>query len=341
MHRPLRGARLRPLILGAAGFLGLNLVDEFAAQGIAPRCGRRVRTNVLELRRRKVTMVQAELDSPEQLAEACAGVDIVFHLAGHYPRLSLDLPGALEMGLRQLEHVLDAAARAGVRRLIYVSSSATAAPRDSGSPSTEADVFDRVPAFGTYHALKWHMEARALREERLEVVVACPAACLGPWDLRVGTSALLVGTARGLQIPHPDGVVSWVDARDLALGLLRLALHPAPPRRVLFSAGSLRLQPLLEDLARRYGVPAPAWPLSPAEALAFCDAEEFRAARYGGRPALARELADLIIHGVPLDAALARGALGITFRPLSQTLDAFDDWARRVRILPSSKPLEA
>ena len=66
-----------------------------------------------------------------------------------------------------------------------------------------------------------------------------------------------------------------------------------------------------------------------------------RAAREGGRPALARELADLIIHGVPLDAGLARRELGLTFRPLSHTLDAFDDWARRVRILPSPKQLEA
>ncbi len=341
MHRALRGTRLTPLVLGAAGFLGLNLVDALVAEGITPRCGRRVRTNVLALRQRKVPMVQAELDSPAQLAEACAGVDVVFHLAGHYPRLSLDLPGALEKGLRQLDHVLDAAAAAGVRRVVYVSSTATVAPHASGGSSTEADVFAQAPAFGTYHALKWEMEARVLREDRLEVIVACPSACLGPWDLRVGTSALLVATARGLRVPHPDGVVSWVDARDVAVGLLRLGLHSAPPRRVLLSAESPRLQPLLADLARRYGAPAPSEALTDAEALAFCDAEEWRAARDGGRPALARELADLIIHGVPLDAALARRTLGLTFRPLDQTLDAFDEWARRVRILPTSRPLEA
>ena len=88
-------------------------------------------------------------------------------------------------------------------------------------------------------------------------------------------------------------------------------------------------------------MPGPAQPLTDAEALAFCDAEEERADREGGRPALARELADLIIHGVPLDASLARRTLDLEFRPLSHTLDAFDDWARRVRILPSSRPLEA
>lgn len=332
---------MTPLVLGAAGFLGLNLVDALEAEGIVPRCGRRARTNVLELRRRKVKMVQTDLDSPAQLAEACAGVDTVFHVAGHYPRLSLDLPGALATGLSQLDNVLDAAAGAGVRRLIYVSSTATVAPRAAGGPSTEADVFAEAPAFGTYHALKWQMEAKVRREDRLEVVIACPSACIGPWDLRVGTSALLVATARGLPVPHPDGVVPWVDVRDVAQGLVRLGLHASPPKRVILSAGNPLLQPLLSDLSRRYGVPGPSAPLSAAEALAFCDAEEERAAREGSRPALARELADLIIHGVPLDASLASRTLGLLFRPLSNTLDAFDDWARRVRILPSSRPLEA
>ena len=332
---------MRPLVLGAAGFLGLNLVDALLAEGIAPRCGRRVRTNVLALRQRKVPMVQADLDSREQLAEACAGADVVFHLAGHYPRLSLDLGAALDIGLRQLDNVLDAAAAAGVRRVIYVSSTATVAPNPAGGASTEADLFSSAPTFGTYHALKWQMEARALREDRFELLVACPAACLGPWDLRVGTSALLVATARGLPVPHPDGIVSWVDARDVALALVRLGLHASPPRRVLLSAASPRLQPLLTDLARRYAAPPPSQPLSAAEALAFCDEEELRASRAGGRPALARELADLIIHGLQLDASLAERALELRFRPLSDTLDAFDAWARRVRILPPSNPQEA
>lgn len=331
---------MKPVVLGAAGFLGLNLVDALLAEGIEPTAGRRKRTNVLALRQRKVPMVQTDLDDPGSLEAAFAGADTVFHLAGHYPRLSLDPDGARETGLRQLNHVLDAAATAGVRRVVYVSSTATVAPSPTGAPSTEAHVFADAPRFGTYHALKWHMEQRALAEDRLEVVVACPSACLGPWDLRVGTSALIVATARGLDVPHPDGVVSWVDARDVGLGLVRLGQHPSPARRVLLSAGGMRLQELLEQLTRRYRVAPPSKPMSADAARAFCDAEEHRAQAEGGRPALARELADLIIHGVPLDAALARRTLGLSFRSLSVTLDAFDDWARRVRILPSSSPEE-
>ncbi len=321
------------LVLGAAGFLGLNLVDALVARGQPPRCGRRARTNVLALRQRKVPLVQTDFDLPDTLRAAMAGIDTVFHLGGHYPRLSLEPQKERALGLARLENVLDAAASAGVRRLLYVSSTATVAPRVDGQSSTEADVFSAPPLWGAYHDLKWHLEARAAAESRLEVLIACPGACLGPWDLRVGTSAMLVGLARGLDVPHPDGLVSWVDARDVANALVAMATHEAPPCRVLIAAESLRLQHLLEVAAHFYGVTAPA-PMSAVEALAFADEEEHRAAAGGPRARLARELVDLIIHGPAIDASLAKRALGIEYRPLAATLVDFDAWARRVRFIP-------
>jgi len=321
------------LVLGAGGFLGLNLVDALLAHGVTPRCGRRKRSAVLALRERKVPLVQADLDDPDQLRAAMAGCRTVFHAAGHYPRLSLDLAAALDTGLRQLRNVLDAAAAAGVRRVVYVSSTATAAPASAG-PSDERHVHAQMPGLGTYHDLKWAMERVALDETRLEVIVACPGACLGPWDLRAGTSALLYALARRLDPPHPDGVVNAVDVRDVALGLVRLSQHPAPPRRILLSAANLGLHGLLCALAPRYGAPPPSPALSAAEAIRLADAEERRSLESGRRPALSREIVDLVVHGIPLDAALSRSALDLRYRPLEETLAASDEWARRMRFIP-------
>lgn len=341
MTAPALDPGTRPsLILGAAGFLGVNLVDVLLARGHQPRCGRRARTNVLALRQRKVPLVQADFDEPDTLDDAMRGVDTVFHLGGHYPRLSLDLEKERAVGLERLERVLDAAARMNVRRLVYVSSTATVAPRPDGAPSTERDVFAAPPGWGTYHDVKWHLEARALAEHRFEVVIACPGACLGPWDVRVGTSAMLVALGRGLDVPHPDGWVSWVDARDVGHGLAELAFTTEPPRRVVLSARSVRLQALLETAARHFGVSLPP-PLSNEAALALADEEERRAAAGGPRPKLARELVDLIVHGPRIDAARSVSALGVTYRPLDVTLRDFDEWARRVRFLPPKSPKES
>ncbi|MDP3155787.1 MAG: NAD-dependent epimerase/dehydratase family protein [Archangium sp.] len=276
-----------------------------------------------------------DFGEPRSLREAFSGVEVLVHAAAHYPRLSLEPQQTLDRGLCELEAVLDAAAEAGVRRLVFVSSTATVAPREDGL-STEDDVFTTCPDWGTYHALKWHLERRVRAEHRMEMVVACPAACLGPFDWKVGTSALLVATARGAPPAHPIGRITTVDARDVAHALVLLATAAHPPSRLLLADETSDAHELLCGLARRYGAPAPPPALCADRARALSNLQEEDAARFGGRPALARELVDLIVHGPRIDASRSR-ALGIRYRPLNDTLDAWDSWAQRMGLLPTSR----
>jgi nucleoside-diphosphate-sugar epimerase len=177
------------------------------------------------------------------------------------------------------------------------------------------------------------MEAMVRAEDRLRVVVAAPGACIGPWDLRVGTSALLVGVARGLDPVYPEGQVGLVDARDVGRALATLATMPSPPDRVLLVGSNHRLSDLMARVARRFGVPRPRPPLSCAAAVKFADAEEARAAAEGGRPRLSREIVDLVLQGAVIDASLSERALGLAYTPVDDTIDTWAAWARRVRIL--------
>lgn len=326
---------MQTLVLGAGGFIGLNIVDALTAAGDVPRCGHRRRSNVIPLRRRNVPRVIADLDDPASLAAALAGCTTVVHAAGHYPRDSRTHEETLSRARRELTQLLDACAAAGVARLVYLSSTATVARREDGRPSTEGDVFRAAPGFGPYHDAKWMMEQLAAAERRFEVVTVCPGACIGPWDLRVGTSALMVVTARGLRPPHPDGPVALVDVRDVARAVVRLTQMPTPPSRVLLVATMTRLHAFLVALARRYGAPPPLAPLSDAGAFALADAEEARVAGTPERPALAREIVDLVVHGAAIDARLGAALVEHRWTPLADTLDAFDAWARRLGFIPS------
>ncbi len=317
------------LVLGAGGFLGLNVVDALLASGIVPRCGRRRRGNVLGLRQREVPLVEADLDQGATLAAAMAGCRTVVHLAGHYPRLSNRPLEAVQLATRQTKEVLQAAVAARVERLIYVSSTATVAVV-AGRASNEDDVFSSSPGFGTYHAVKWAMEAAVASERFVQTVTVCPGACLGAFDWKIGTAAMLWSLRRGECPPHPEGLVSWVDVRDVALAIARLVAAPAAPKRVLLSAGSVPFHPFLLQIAERYGVRHVSEPLRPQVAIALADAEEAKALAEGGRPRLSREIVDLILHGPCIDAALSRELLGLTYRPLEQTLAAFDAWATQM-----------
>jgi dihydroflavonol-4-reductase len=324
------GPFMKHLVLGSSGFLGVHVVNQLVQRGHSPLCGRRSRSNTLALRRlcKGQTMVLADLDDPDTLAEAMAGVDVVIHAAGYYPTRSNRPDESLATAERQIDNVCNAAATANVRRLVYLSSTGSVAP--GTGLSDESDVFPARPRFSLYHALKWLMEERVLSEQRFETSIACPGACLGPWDLRMGTSALLVALANRMDLPHPDGWVGPVDVRDAAWGTVELALRKEPLRRVLMVGENLRLQDMLEKLAPRYDAPPPSRPLSPEAAVALADAAEARPER----PPISRNIVDLVVHGVPVDSRLSREALGLEYRPLSSTLDDWEAWARPLRIIP-------
>lgn len=324
----------RVLVLGANGFLGQHVVDSLRAAGVEPVAGRRARANVLGLRARRVAMVVADLDDPASLRAAMRGCSTVIHAAGHYPRLSLDREGTLRLGLGQTAAVLRAAEDAGVRRLVYVSSTATVRPAP-GRPSDEADTWADPPSVGVYHDLKWAMERLVAGFGGVETRVALPSGCVGPGDLRFGTAGMLVALARGDDPPHADGRVALVDPRDAAAGIVLQALRGDAPARVILSGWEGWLHPLLVALAARYRVPTPSPALAPELAIRLADEAEAAVVTTRVRPSMSRELVDLTLHGAALDPSLSRAVLGVRYRPFAETLDDFDAWARRLGVIPS------
>jgi hypothetical protein len=177
-----------------AGFLGLNLVDALVAlMASQPRCGRRARTNVLALRQRKVPLVQTDFDAARHAARGDGG-----HRHRVPPRRALPTPLARPAeGARPRPRAARATCSTRQRAQACAGSSTSRRPRPSrpradGSPPPRPTSSPRHRPWGAYHDLKWHLEARALAETRLEVLIACPGACLGP----VGLARRHLGDAR-------------------------------------------------------------------------------------------------------------------------------------------------
>jgi UDP-glucose 4-epimerase len=116
------------LVTGGGGFIGSHLVDALLAAGHRVRVldnfstGRR--ENLAAVRDR-VELLEGSITEPEVVAAAVEGVDCVFHLAA-LPSVqrSVENPIAThEACAAGTLRVLDAARRAGVRRLVYAASS--------------------------------------------------------------------------------------------------------------------------------------------------------------------------------------------------------------------------
>jgi len=122
---------MRPLYLvtGGAGFIGSHIVEELVTKGEQVRVidnlstGRREN---LEHLMGAIAFIEGDLRDPETAATAVKGVDVVMHEAAlpSVPHSIKDPQGSTENNLTATLHLLLAARDAGVKRVIYASSSA-------------------------------------------------------------------------------------------------------------------------------------------------------------------------------------------------------------------------
>lgn len=119
---------MRYLVTGGAGFIGSNTVDELVRRGNSVRVLDDLATGKeanLEQVRKQITFSQGSITDRDAVDEACRGVDYVLHLAARtsVPRSVKQPLETNEINVDGTLNVLVAARDAGVRRVVFASSS--------------------------------------------------------------------------------------------------------------------------------------------------------------------------------------------------------------------------
>jgi UDP-N-acetylglucosamine 4-epimerase len=120
------------LVTGGAGFIGSHLVERLIALGQRVRVldsfATGHRANLEEAGRaapERLELVEGDVRDPAACREACCESDLVLHQAalGSVPRSLLDPVASHEVNVTGFLNVLQAAREAGIRRVVYASSS--------------------------------------------------------------------------------------------------------------------------------------------------------------------------------------------------------------------------
>jgi nucleoside-diphosphate-sugar epimerase len=166
------------LVTGASGWLGSRLVAELLRAGQDVRCLIEPGVDAGPLAP-AAEAVRGDVRDPDTVAAAVEAVEAVVHCAAViHPRRAHDFHAINVVGT---EHVVEAAAIAGVRRLVHVSSNA-AAGFQSERDRLLAEEDPPLPK-GAYGKSKLAAERKVLtahRDGRLETVVIRPCRCYGP-----------------------------------------------------------------------------------------------------------------------------------------------------------------
>jgi dihydroflavonol-4-reductase len=187
---------LRVLLTGASGFIGAHVAAELEREGMQVRAFCRSEPAVSD-------WVRGDVTDPDAITRACEGCEAVVHTAALYSYSRTDAPQMEAVNVEGTRNVLDAADRAGIRKVLVTSSSATCGPV-AGRPATEQD---GPPAW----ELRVPYKRTKLAAERIALdrgaVCVNPTTVVGPED-------------RG---PTPSGKM----IRDLVEGRIRAYMRGA------------------------------------------------------------------------------------------------------------------
>ncbi|HET8634753.1 MAG TPA: SDR family NAD(P)-dependent oxidoreductase [Gemmatimonadales bacterium] len=116
------------LVTGGAGFIGSHIVRQLLDDGrqvtVIDNLSTGSRDNLAEVMDR-ITFIEGDIRSSDECDRACRGVDTVFHVAAlpSVPRSIKDPVACNDHNVNGTLQVLEAARRAGARRVVYSSSS--------------------------------------------------------------------------------------------------------------------------------------------------------------------------------------------------------------------------
>lgn len=215
---------MRAFVTGGGGFIGRHLVRRLRQSGAEVRALARSGPSADRLRALGCDVVSGDILDLARLAGAMDGCDIAYHLAGDY-RVGIqasDRPAMEAANVTATERVLDAAAAAGVGRIVHVST--INAFGDTGyrvvDETYERPRPYRYVSFYDQTKHRAHLAAHERIAGGAPVVVAMPGGVYGPGDhSQVG--GVLEQAARGRlpAITFGDAGLNMAHVEDIAGGI--------------------------------------------------------------------------------------------------------------------------
>lgn len=259
MNRTSQPGNGNVLVTGANGFVGSAMCAALMRQGWQIRGA--VRSSARLPEGAQVVAV-GNIDRNTDWRDALRGIDVVIHLAArvHVMKDSSADPLAefLKVNLHGTENLARQAARAGVKRLVYVSSIKVNGEETLGGHSyTELD----TPApQDPYGVSKWQAEQALLRiaqETGLEIVIVRPPLVYGP-GVKGNFVSLLAAIDKGVPLPlgGAHNARSLVYVGNLADALITCAAHPAAAGQTYLvrDGTDVSTAALVDKIARELGV---------------------------------------------------------------------------------------
>jgi dihydroflavonol-4-reductase len=224
-------------------------------------------------------------------------------------------------------NLFEAALEVGVKRVVYTASifalgyaESPDCPADEDTEFNADDLLD-IPYLRAKREAE--LAAQAYIEEGLPLIRLYPGLCLGPGDHNRSSSGAIDAWLHG-RLPGiiSGGGICLMDVRDAAAAHIAAMDMGILGHRYLVTGHNVTLSDLFEHLSRITGKPAPLLRFPPWLGVPAAHLTE----SLGIFPALDSGQARLMARYWWYDGTRTQRQLGVSFRPLEETLKEAVDW---------------
>jgi dihydroflavonol-4-reductase len=250
------------LITGATGFIGRRLTRDLVAAGQRVRILARAPEKAESLFDGRVEICAGDVCDASSLDRACAGINIIYHIAGIYKFGLRHRRELWEANVEGAENLFRSALAAKVGKVVHLSSGGVLRKKEGelGEPINETDFPATPPPWSSYKASKWHSELRAIEwtQRGLPVVIASTTCPIGSGDETPTPTGQIVRDFLLRKFPfYCRTGLNFIGVGDLSEGLQLVATSGTVGERYLLCGENLWLKEFLDLLAEETGLPAP------------------------------------------------------------------------------------
>ncbi|WP_316821904.1 NAD-dependent epimerase/dehydratase family protein [Pedobacter gandavensis] len=209
------------LVSGANGHLGNNLVRFLLEKGIPVRASVRNIRNKVPFAGLDCEVVQADITDKTSFVKALQGVDTFYAVGASFKIWAKDpIKEIYDVNVQGTRNTIEAAAAAGVKRIVYVSS--IAALDYTNLPTKESYGYnpDRRDMYYNSKNDGERLAFQLAKDLGIELVVVMPSAMIGgeallPLNVSFGVLKLILNK----EIPVDTKItLNWIDVKDVAEG---------------------------------------------------------------------------------------------------------------------------
>jgi dihydroflavonol-4-reductase len=335
----------RVFVTGASGFIGGALTTRLLERGDHVVALARSDRAAEKVAARGAAVVRGDLLDEASLVSGMAGCDLAYHVAGMNSHCPADPDMMLRVNVGGAAAAVRAAAKTGIRRMVYTSSAAalgerpgTVGTEDSAHRGSYLSVYDRSKHEGEQAVFA------AAAEAGVEVVAVNPSSVQGP-PRTGGNGAIIIAYLNGKLPVFVETQVSVVDIEDCVEGHLLAAERGRSGRRYVLNGATLHSLEALEVVSELSGVRDRVRMVPPAVARLTAAIAETAYRVRGKTPSVCRARVRTILHGHRYDGSRATRELGLEYTPVADTFARTIEWAVAeglvTRPLPTSRPLVA